>query len=94
MHVPSQPLDVIAAFAAQILTSPCGVVGLWLLSELPRQANHSAYFGSPKFYLRRPFSAVDGAQGKYWLQSCQCPFSVQSLNLLSIIQAKGKTLNC
>jgi len=64
MHVPSQPFDVIAAFAAQIPTSPCGAVSLWLLSKLPRQANHSAYFGSTKFYLSRPFSAVDGGNAK------------------------------
>lgn len=64
MHVPSQPFDVIAAFEAQILTPPCGVVGPWLLNKSPCRANHSAYFGSAKFYLSRTFSAVDGGEDK------------------------------
>jgi len=33
-----------------------------LLNKLPCQANHSAYFGSAKFYLSRTFSAIDGSQ--------------------------------
>src|ERR1051326_3128076 len=28
---------------------------VWLLSELPRLADHSAYFGLAKFYLSQPF---------------------------------------
>lgn len=74
---------VIATFAAQIPTSPFGAVGFRMLCKLPCQANHSAYFGSAKFYLSRPFSAVDAGEDKYLLQSCQRPFSVQSLQLLN-----------
>jgi hypothetical protein len=40
------------------------MVGLWLLSKLPCQANHSAYFGLAKFYLSQFFSAIDGGKGK------------------------------
>jgi hypothetical protein len=78
MHVPSQPFGVIAAFAAPNPTTPCGGVGLRLLSKLPCQANHSAYFRSAKFYLSRTFSAIDGSQTKQLLQNCQCHFSVQN----------------
>jgi len=59
MHVPSQPFDVIATFAAQISTSPCGAVDFWLLSKLPCWANHPAYFGigeilfKPTLFCRR-----------------------------------------
>jgi hypothetical protein len=84
MHVPSQPFDVIAAFAAQIPASPCGAVGFWLPGKSPCQANHPAYFGSTKFYLSQPFSAVDGAQAKQLVQNCQCPFSVHGQKWLNM----------
>ena len=35
-----------------------------LLNKLPCQANHSAYFGSAKFYLSQTFSAIDASQTK------------------------------
>jgi hypothetical protein len=40
------------------------MVGFWLLGKLPCQANHSAYFGSAKFYLSQSFSAIDGGKVK------------------------------
>jgi len=71
-------LDVIATFAAQILTPPCGVVGLWLLNKSPCQANHSAYFGWAKFYLSRTFSAVDGGKINSWIRVVNAPFQCKA----------------
>ena len=39
---------------------------VWLLFGLPRRADHSAYFGSAKFYLSQPFQPSTEAN----LESC------------------------
>jgi hypothetical protein len=51
--------------------------------ELPLRANHSAYFGLARFYLKPTLSAVDASHPKHFLQSCQCRFSVQNLKFAS-----------
>jgi len=47
--------------------------------ESPLRANHSAYFGLANF-IKPTLSAVDACHPKHLVQSCQCRFSVQSLN--------------
>ena len=79
MHVPSQPFDVITAFA---VPNPNFSLQnrrfLWLLGKLPCQANHSAYFGLGKILFKPTLSAVDASKLRELLEDCQRPFSVQS----------------
>jgi hypothetical protein len=59
MHVPSQPLDAITAFAVpnpNCSSQSRRFFQVWLLSGSPRRADHSAYFGLAKYYLANPFS--------------------------------------
>ena len=52
MHAPSQPFDAITAFAVpnpNYSSQSRRFFQVWSLSELPRQADHSAYFGVAKF---------------------------------------------
>ena len=53
---------------------------VWLLVRLPRQADHSAYFGVAKVLIKPILSTVDAGQLKQLLRVCQRPFSVQYAN--------------
>jgi hypothetical protein len=58
MHVPSQPLMQSLLSQIQTPTAPRRVsrfFRVWPPRELPRVADHSAYFGLAKFYLSQPF---------------------------------------
>ena len=51
-------LDAITAFAVpnpNCSSQSCRFFQVWLPVELPRRADHSAYFGLAKFYLSQPF---------------------------------------
>src|SRR5579872_5740984 len=69
MHVPSQPLMRSQLSQFQTPTAPRRVsrfFRVWLLSGLPRSADHPAYFGLAKFYLSQPFQPSTKAN----LNSC------------------------
>jgi len=58
IHAPSQPLMRSLLSQFQTPTAPRRVsrfFRVWVLSELLRFADHSAYFGLAKFYLSQPF---------------------------------------
>ena len=57
-------LDAITTFAVPNPNCPSQsrrFFQVWLLFGLPRQADHSAYFGLAKFYLSQPFQPSTGA---------------------------------
>src|SRR5208337_2820527 len=57
-------LDAITAFAVpnpNFSSQSRRFFQVWLLVELPRRADHSAYFGLAKFYLSQPFQPSTGA---------------------------------
>src|ERR1700756_3044602 len=59
IHAPSQPLMRSPLSQFQTPTPPRRVsrfFRVWLLFRSPWRANHSAYFGSAKFYFANPFS--------------------------------------
>jgi hypothetical protein len=65
MHVPSRPLMRSLLSQFQTPTAPRRVsrfFRVWMPTELPRFANHSAYFGLATFYFRQSLSAVDGSK--------------------------------
>ncbi len=69
MHAPSQPLMRSLLLQFQTPTAPRRVsrfFRVWLLSGLPRLADHPAYFGLAKFYLSQPFQPSTCAK----LNSC------------------------
>ncbi len=73
-------LDAITAFAVPNPNCPSQsrrFFQVWLLFGLPRQADHSAYFGLANFTLANPFSRRR-KQPRDLLKDSQCPFSVQS----------------
>jgi len=54
--IPAQPLDAITAFAVpdpNFSSQSRRFFQVWLLSESPRRADHSAYFGLAKYYLEQ-----------------------------------------
>src|SRR5882672_4221023 len=58
MHVPSQPLmrPPLSRFPTPADSSQSSrFFQVWKLFELPLRADHPAYFGLAKFYLRQPF---------------------------------------
>ena len=57
--------DAITAFAVPNPNCPSQsrrFFQVWLPAGSPRRANHSAYFGSAKFYLSQPFQPSTGAK--------------------------------
>ena len=62
-----------------------------MLGKSPCQANHSAYFGSAKFYLSQPFSAIDGAKVNRGFDHVNAPFQCRVRNL-EPGEEKGKRL--
>ncbi len=57
-------LDAITAFAVpnpNFSSQSRRFFQVWLPVELPRRADHSAYFGLAKFYLSQPFQPSTGA---------------------------------
>ena len=74
-------LDAITAFAVPNPNCPSQsrrFFQVWLLFGLPRQADHSAYFGLTKGLILPTLSAVDESKLRELLEYCQRPFSVQS----------------
>ena len=89
-------LDAITAFAVPNPNYPSQsrrFFQVWLLFGLPRRADHSAYFGLARF-ISPILSAVDGSHPRELLPSCQCPFSVQALNLKSVSTGVCNLLDC
>jgi hypothetical protein len=83
MHAPSQPFDAITAFAVpnpNHSSQNSRFFQVWLLDELPRRTDHSAYFGLAKVLIKPTLSTVDAQQPKQLLADCQCPFSVHCAN--------------
>ena len=70
-------LDAITAFAVPNPNYPSQgrqFFQVWLLVELPRRADHSAYFGLAKFYLSQPFQPSTEATLEIWLKIVNAPF--------------------
>jgi hypothetical protein len=63
MHVPSQPLDAITAFAVpnpNFSSQSRRFFQVWLSCGLPRLTDHPVYFGSASF-ISLSLSTVDGS---------------------------------
>jgi len=70
-------LDAITAFAVPNPNCPSQsrrFFQVWLLFGLPRQADHSAYFGLAKFYLRQPFQPSTEANVEICSKIVNAPF--------------------
>jgi hypothetical protein len=70
-------LDAITAFAVPNPNCPSQsrrFFQVWLLFGLPRQADHSAYFGLAKFCLRQPFQPSTGATLEICSKIVNAPF--------------------
>jgi hypothetical protein len=80
MHVPSQPLDAITAFAVPNPNCPSQsrrFFQVWPPCRLPRPADHPVYFGTANF-ISLSLSTVDGdhlnretenVNANYWCSS-------------------------
>jgi hypothetical protein len=78
-------LDAITAFAVpgpNCSSQSRRFFQVWSRSELPRLADHPAYFGLAKVYFGPTLSAVDGSQSKCEVKKCQCRISVQRVDIL------------
>ena len=78
-------LDAITAFAVPNPNCPSQsrrFFQVWSPSELPRLADHPAYFGLAKVYFGPTLSAVDARESKRYVKKCQCRFSVHGVNIL------------
>ena len=78
MRLKSTALDAITVFAVPNPNYPsqCGrFFQVWLLFELPRRADHSAYFGLAKVLIKPTLSAVNesGPGDLLACYFCQCP---------------------
>lgn len=51
---------------------------VWLLVRLPFRANHSAYFGSARFYFRQPFQPSTRANLNTWFNIVNAPFQCKT----------------
>jgi hypothetical protein len=93
MHVPSQPFDVIAAFAAPnsnvSLRSGRSLAARQV--ALPSESLSLLRIG--KILIKPNLFGHRRCQAKQLLQNCQCPFSVQILKFLIASTRKCKTLN-
>ena len=90
-------LDAITAFAVPNPNCPSlsrRFFQVWRPSGSPRQADHSAYSRTRQILFRQTLSAVDGCHPKHFLPSCQCRFSVQTLNLESAFTGGCNPLKC
>ena len=78
-------LDAITAFTVPNPNYPSQsrrFFQVWSPAELPRLADHPAYFGPAKFYFGPTLSAVDARESKRYVKKCQCRISVHDVNIL------------
>jgi hypothetical protein len=79
-------LDAITAFAVPNPNCPSQsrrFFRVWSLAESPRLADHPAYFGLAKVYFGPTLSAVDVSESKCQVKECQCPISVQRVDIVA-----------
>src|ERR1700746_2218168 len=77
-------LDAITAFAVPNPNCPSQsrrFFQVWSRSELPRLADHPAYFGLGKVLFGPTLSAVDVSESKRHVKKCQCRISVQRVEI-------------